>query len=311
MNAASAGVYMDFQGLSALRAGAREDTPEALRAVARQFEALFLQMMLKSMRAASEGDPLFDSDHASTYREMYDQQLSLDLSEKGIGLADVLVRQLQIQQEKELSTAAGMDLSVPAASAPTLAYRQKQVQGGEHAAIAGRVSASEIAVSGEDFVRKLWPLAEQAAARIGVSAETLIAQAALETGWGKAVIRHADGSSSHNLFNIKADGRWQGESVSKSTLEYRQGVANREVARFRSYASFADSFDDYVNFLQNNPRYADALQQTGNPHDFIRALQDAGYATDPAYAQKIGQILDKDIIASVDGLKNTADRTLS
>lgn len=303
---AQATVYTDFQGLSALKLDARKESPEALRAAAKQFEALFLQMMLKSMREASEGDPLFDGDHSDLYRDMYDKQLSLEMSERGVGLADQLVRQLQQQAGEQV---APMQLVSPVRptlpSAPNVATAADSVR-------VPAVDADKISASPKDFVAQLMPLAEKAAARIGVAPEALLAQAALETGWGKSVIRRHDGGSSHNLFNIKADGRWDGERVGKNTLEYRNGVAAKEQAQFRAYGSFAESFDDYVNFLQANPRYDEALRQTDNPKAFARALQDAGYATDPAYASKIEQILDRDTIREVAlNLKNTTGRTLS
>jgi len=307
----SAAVYTDFQGLTALKAGAREQSPEALRAVAKQFEALFLQMMLKSMREASEGDPLFDGEHTVLYRDMYDKQLSLDMAEKGIGLADVLVRQLQMktgggaEAPGELATPSRLGTSFTRVEAQikSVAPLERKNEA---------VSAETVTESPEAFIRRLWPLAEKAAAKIGASPEALLAQAALETGWGKAVIRHPDGSSSHNLFNIKADRRWDGESVAKSTVEYRDGVAAKEVARFRAYDSFEASFDDYVNFLQSNPRYAEALRRTDDPKQFVRALQDAGYATDPAYARKIGNILDRGVVAdAAAALKSPGEGTLS
>lgn len=306
----SAAVYTDFQGLTALKAEAREQSPEALKAVAKQFEALFLQMMLKSMRAASEGDPLFDGEHAELYRDMYDKQLSLDMAERGIGLADVLVRQLQM---KVPDNAAAGEMAMPQRLGSTFARIEAQTpQAAPAAAKAASVSMDEVTESPEAFIRRLWPLAEKAAAKIGVSPDALLAQAALETGWGKAVIRHPDGNSSHNLFNIKADRRWDGESVAKSTLEYRDGVAAKEVARFRAYESFEASFDDYVNLLQSNPRYAEALRRTDDPKQFVRALQDAGYATDPAYARKIGNILDRGVVADAAAtLKSPGEGTLS
>lgn len=319
MNATSAAVYTDFQGLTALKAEAREQSPEALQAVAKQFEALFLQMMLKSMRDAGAGDPLFDGEQTELYRDMYDKQLSLDMADKGIGLADVLVRQLQMK--------AGADtpgeLVMPQRLASSFARVEAQIKNVAPVAdgsgnvvplaeASGAASAEAVTESPQAFIRQLWPLAEKAAARIGASPEALLAQAALETGWGKAVIRHPDGGSSHNLFNIKADRRWDGESVAKQTLEYRDGVAAKEVARFRSYDSFADSFEDYVNFLQSNPRYAEALRQADDPKKFVRSLQDAGYATDPAYARKIGHILDRGVVAdAAAALKSPAQGTLS
>lgn len=307
----TAAVYTNFQGLTALKAGAREQSPEAMQAVAKQFEALFLQMMLKSMREAGEGDPLFDGEQTALYRDMYDKQLSLDLSEKGIGLAEVLVRQLQMQIGK--SAEAGGELAMPQRLGMTFARIEAQVPSSAPVGVGTTpVTADAVTESPDAFIRSLWPMAEKAAARIGASPEALLAQAALETGWGKAVIRHSDGSSSHNLFNIKADRRWDGESVAKPTLEYRDGVAAKEVARFRAYGSFEASFDDYVDFLQSNPRYAEALRQADDPRQFVRSLQEAGYATDPAYARKIVNILERGVVAdAAAALKSPGQGTLS
>lgn len=144
--------------------------------------------------------------------------------------------------------------------------------------------------SPEEFVATMLPMAQNAAQKIGVDARYLVAQAALETGWGKSIIRDSDGSSSHNLFGIKAAGGWQGDSARALTTEYKAGQAVKEAAKFRSYDSFQDSFNDYVSFLQNNDRYDDALDVTANPKQFVRELQQAGYATDPQYANKVAQI---------------------
>jgi len=152
----------------------------------------------------------------------------------------------------------------------------------------------------EEFVSSLMPLAENAASRIGVDPRMLIAQAALETGWGKFTLRSEQGGASHNLFNIKADQRWGGNSVNTSTLEYRDGVAVREQASFRMYDSYEQSFNDYVEFLQSSSRYQDALKTSNNPEAFIQALQDAGYATDPAYAKKITTIFNGGWVAGAE-----------
>ena len=159
-------------------------------------------------------------------------------------------------------------------------------------------------------MRTLWPHASEAAARLGLPPEALLAQAALETGWGRHVIRRADGGSSHNLFGIKADGRWQGERASTQTLEYVDGVAVRVRDHFRAYASHADSFNDYVDFLQRNPRYRDALQRTGDAAAYFSALQAAGYATDPAYATKIQRILDGDTLRNASGAMGGQGRAI-
>jgi len=281
-------VYTDFSGLAALRARAREDQEAALDQVSRQFESLFLQMMLKSMRDASLGGGLMDSKQSEFYREMYDKQLAVDMSQKqGIGLADVLKRQLG----GGISASYG-DLSPEDyIGMPILA---KPGNGAALRSQAAAEAAARLDGSAEAFLGQLWPAAEQAAAKLNLAPEALLAQAALETGWGRHVMQHRSGDSSHNLFGIKADARWQGDKVRVSTLEYRDGVALNTRANFRAYNSFEDSFSDYVDFLQRNPRYQAALDQAGDPKAYFSALQQAGYATDPAYADKILRILDSE-----------------
>lgn len=269
--------YTDFQGLAALRAQARgnANSPETLRAVARQFEGLFLQMMLKSMRDASLGEGIMDSEQTSFYQEMFDQQLSMTLSQgRGLGLSDMLVRQLggklADSSKQDAATNAGLPLVRQSASP-----------------VSGAVSFT----SPEEFVKSLWPHAQQAGKDLGVAPAALLAQAALETGWGRAIMRHPDGRSSHNLFGIKADSGWQGERLTMPTLEYAEGKAVKRSEAFRAYGSFAASFEDYASFIRGNPRYSQALAVAGDPDAFVQALQAAGYATDPAYARKIGSIL--------------------
>lgn len=281
-------VYTDFSGLAALRARAREDQGAALDQVARQFESLFLQMMLKSMRDASLGDGLLDSRQSEFYREMHDQQIAMDLAQgQGMGLAEVIKRQLGgaiSPGHRELSPEDYLGMPITARPAASGAASE-----------AGRVADGvDLDGSPETFLDRLWPAAEQAAARLNLAPEALLAQAALETGWGRHVMQHRDGESSHNLFGIKADRRWQGDKVQVSTLEYRDGVALKTRAHFRAYGSFEESFDDYVDFVQRNPRYREALERTDDPQAYFHALQAAGYATDPAYAEKIQRILDGD-----------------
>ncbi len=269
----TASVYTDFQGLAELRTAAREESPEALRAVAKEFEAIFMQMMLKSMRSANLGEGIFDSEQSGFYREMFDKQIAIDMAQRqGMGLADVLVRQLS----RSGNTAAA---------------------GGAETA-ASRVATAVPFSSPQDFVARLQGPAQASARRLGVAPEVLLAQAALETGWGRQVMRSPDGGSSHNLFGIKAGPDWQGGRVTATTLEYRDGVARKEQAVFRAYDSFAESFDDYADFLQGNPRYREALAQADDARAYLRSLQDAGYATDPAYADKIGNILERDVLAT-------------
>jgi len=286
-------VYTDFNGLEALKAKAREDRDEAVDEVSRQFESLFMQMMLKSMRKAGFGGGLLDSQQSGFYRDMYDQQLSMDLSRnQGMGLADVISRQLggsQAASTEGKDVAAYREQPVPRAIA---AEPSQPITATAAAKQAGAISDMDGTPSG--FIRALWPAAEKAASELGLPPQALIAQAALETGWGKHVMSRPDGSSSHNLFGIKADRRWDGDKVGVSTLEYRDGVAMRTRADFRAYNSWEDSFQDYVSFVKGNPRYRDAIRSTDDVPRYFEQLQKAGYATDPSYAHKITRILDRE-----------------
>lgn len=287
-------LYNDFSGLAALKYQARKDQAGAAGQVAKQFESLFMQMMVKQMRQASFGGGIFDSDRTRFYQEMYDKQLSLHLAEHGgMGMDQVLRRQLGGVEETTETALAGLDeyRRHPVSSA------MRQPQSGE----AARAPAAEAAASDEpcaptldspdSFVQQLWSCAEQAATQLGLPPQALLAQAALETGWGSFVMSAGNGASSHNLFGIKADQRWDGGQVGRETLEYEQGLAVRKRERFRTYASYEQSFQDYVSFLKSNPRYAQALEKTQDPGAYFKALQDAGYATDPDYADKILRVM--------------------
>jgi flagellar protein FlgJ len=286
-------VYTDFSGLAALKARARDDRDAALDQVSRQFESLFMQLMLKSMRDASFGGGLMDSKQSEFYREMYDKQIAMDMAQnQGIGLADVIKRQLGGSEAAQrdgrtIEDYVGMPI-------PTAVVGTAEEPTSEAVAAANDPTSIQLNGSPESFLGQLWPVAEEAAAKLNLAPEALLAQAALETGWGRHVIRHRHGDSSHNLFGIKADSRWQGDRVQVSTLEYRDGIPLKTKADFRAYGSFEASFADYVDFLQRNPRYRNALSKTEQPGEYFSALQEAGYATDPAYADKIRSILDSE-----------------
>jgi len=290
-----ADVYTDFQGLSQLRAGAGKNDPETLRKVAGQFEALFIQMMLKSMRDASLGEGLMDSEHVKTYQSLFDRQIAMDLGRGGsLGLANMMVRQLSRSgQIPEQQDTAAVPLSMP--SAPHAAMPLKP-----HAPAADAADTAQSTKQADDwrpatpekFVRELWPHAQRAADELGTTPELLLAQAALETGWGQHMIRGQDGRNSFNLFGIKADAQWQGARALTDTVEFTDGLMRRERAPFRAYDSLAGSFSDYVDFLKRNPRYREALEQAADAPAFARALSEAGYATDPDYHGKIQRILD-------------------
>jgi len=300
---ANASIYTDMQGLTALKARAVEDAEGSLDAVARQFESLFVQQMLKSMRQAGLGEGLMDSEQSLFYRDMYDQQLSLHLAEHGgIGLADVIKRQMGgdeqsaeiegrgIESYRQMAIRLQQSLAGRPQEAPSPERASTAVTASETAAVSTRPQNTE-EWGAERFVEELWPWAVEAAGMLGLKPQALLAQAALETGWGRHQIRGADGSLANNLFGIKADRRWEGERVSVNTLEYEQGTAVKKRAYFRAYESPRDSFHDYVGFLQSNPRYIKALQSTADSSAYFRALQQAGYATDPEYANKINAVM--------------------
>jgi len=319
----NANIYTDFAGLTKLRADVSNDanSQKNLREVAGQFEALFTQLVLKSMREAKLSDGLYDSDQEQQYLEMFDAQLALDLSKgSGLGLADMLVRQLAhgagaLAQDKANPGGVAEGASGPGAAqkwpgnggAPTYC---SQSQGCD---VPGADSETNgLGRSPQAFVETLWPYARKAANSLGVAPRTLLAQAALETGWGKSVPCHPDGRSSHNVFGIKAETDWQGERVTVPTIEHENGVAVRRSSAFRSYASLEESFADYVRLLANDPRYRAAVEKTDDSATFAQALQQAGYATDPAYAQKIGAVLSgKTLDAAAAGLKVSSNGPLT
>ncbi|MEX5587632.1 flagellar assembly peptidoglycan hydrolase FlgJ [Pseudomonas urmiensis] len=369
---ADSGAYTDLNRLTSLKHGDR-DSEANVRKVAQEFESLFISEMLKASRKATdvlaEDNPM-NTETVKQYRDMYDQQLAVSMSREGggIGLQDVLVRQLSKQKSPVASTSpfprgegAGPALwgnrvaepvhahagsatrndvaalnsrrlslpgkltdrllagIVPSAGNPAVATNTAAIPARDGQLVNGVVKgdwepAQAFAAAdggtrilgramaqpplapkkafgnSDEFVATMLPMAEQAAKRIGIDPRYLVAQAALETGWGKSVMRNTDGSSSHNLFGIKATGSWQGGEARAITSEFRDGQFVKETAAFRSYDSYQDSFHDLVSLLQNNSRYQDAVKSADNPEQFVRELQKAGYATDPNYASKISQI---------------------
>lgn len=318
---ASASVYHDLAGLGALRSQASKVPSEAIDEVANQFESLFVQMMLKSMRDASIEGGLFDSNQMEMYQSMFDQQISLDLSKgNGLGLAEVLVEELggnrAPKEQPNLLTLASssyrqanqqtQSLSAPvqAASAVTAPDSSKLANPDPQSVVEDEAGHWK-PESPEAFIRDVWDSAVDAAKQLGLDPLVLVAQSALETGWGKRVIQSVEGGNSFNLFGIKAGQAWEGPSAAVNSLEYRDGTAALEKSSFRVYDSISKSFDDYVNFLKSNPRYQQALDKVGDTGEFLSELQGAGYATDPNYAQKIMGIVGKASFgAVVNELKN-------
>ncbi len=285
----NAGVYADFAGLEKLKSGAAHNDPAALRQVAKQFESLFTRMMLKSMRDAIGKDPIFGTDQAQTYQGMFDDQLSLQLTQgKGLGLADMLIRQLQHAGASGGTTAApATPGSGRGGALPANRLGGTSAGGASSTSATGSTPAPASSAERTNFISQVWPEAEAAARQLGVHPVSLVAQAALESNWGRSVPRGADGTSSNNLFGIKAGSRWSGASVTAATAEYQAGSATSTSAAFRAYASPAESFQDYVALLRGNPRFSAALGSGTSVSSFASALQQGGYATDPDYAQKV------------------------
>ena len=321
--------YFDLQGLEQLRQKTKTNDKETIREVANQFESMFASMLIKSMRQANEAfetESPFNNQQTKFYTDMQDKQLAVDISRHGtLGLADALVRQLdpasmvrpqsvdqdlltmpnQEQQKEMLSLKA--DLIINDFKAPDQLQVSQQSQLNK-SAIKERLQEPDINMpiehqkvdfsSPSSFIETLLPYAQKAAKALGISPEVLVAQSALETGWGKKVLQTSGQGSSFNLFNIKSHG-WKGESVNKSSLEVEDGVGVQRRSNFRVYEGLQESFKDYTDFISNNKRYEQALQQGSNAERYIEELQQAGYATDPQYAEKIKQIMNSNRFQSV------------
>lgn len=296
----------DVKSAQDLRSQFAKDPKEGLKAAAQQFETLFLQMVMKSMRDSVPQDGLLNSDQSRFYTGLLDQQMAQNLSSsgKGVGFAKL------IEQQLGRSVGNGADLAAPGEAAntagnalPLTASDGRHLQTktvlsslptsaayGAPAVKTAPTANAEIPASAKDFVSRVWPHAVEASRSTGVPPQFLVAHSALESGWGKSEIRRADGSSSYNLFGVKAGKNWTGATVEATTTEYVDGRPQQVVERFRAYASYEESFRDYANLLRGNSRYSDVIgSQDGT--EFARRLQQAGYATDPMYADKLSRII--------------------
>ena len=274
------GLAIDTQSLGKLRMQAAKTPDQALRAAAQQFESVFMNMMLKSMREATPQDGPMDNEQSKLFTGMLDQQLSQGMAAgRGMGLADMLVKQLgRSGQAAALSSALRHQ-------PPVLAPRSSLLNP------LSSVPSAYNATTQQNFVSQMLPHALQAAGKSGVPPELMLGQAALESGWGKRQILMQDGSSSYNLFGIKATAAWHGKVAEVMTTEYRNGVAHKQMEKFRAYDSYDEAFKDYAGMLSSNPRYANVMQQSGSPVGMAQALQNSGYATDPKYAQKLVSVM--------------------
>ncbi|MCE9640711.1 MAG: flagellar assembly peptidoglycan hydrolase FlgJ [Betaproteobacteria bacterium] len=331
------GLAFDTQSLDQLKLQAKRDPDKAVAAAAKQFESVFLGMVLKSMREATPQDGVFSTDQTKLYTSLLDQQLAQHLAARGTGLSQVMARQLSPRMASGAAPDAAEPMALPlslASLAPATAGMASPrpsagrlapvlVPDGLSAADTPEASPDEAAESPavgdeygmphvvaappassptvtampiplgqtRDFVNRIWTHAVDAARSIGVKPQFMVGQAALESGWGRHEIRAADGRTSHNLFGVKAGRNWKGPVVEKPTTEYVNGVAQKTTARFRVYESYAEAFNDYASLLKNNARYDKVVGQSHDAKGFAKGLQQAGYATDPAYADKLVRVI--------------------
>ncbi len=295
----------DVQSAQDLRTQFQKDPQQGLKAAAQQFETLFLQMVLKSMRDATPQDGLLQSDQSRFYTGLLDQQMAQNMASSGggVGFARLIEQQLgrnmtNPEMAPDLSApakAAGEKLPLAASDGRHLQYRQVLANlptSGSANAVADTPVSVPLQAPGNssEFVSRVWPHAVEASRSTGIPPQFLVAHSALESGWGRSEIRNTDGSGSHNLFGIKAGKGWTGATVDAMTTEYIDGKAQQVVERFRAYGSYEECFRDYASLLRNNPRYSGVIgSQDGT--EFARRLQQAGYATDPMYADKLSRII--------------------
>ncbi len=305
----------DANSLNALKNSAKDNSPESIKEVAKQFEAVFINMVMKSMRAASPQDGIFDNEQSKTFTAMLDQQLSRNLADKGVGLADILTRQLTKfsnsatdAMEQAVSSddgakpnAMGLNTFIPTLlkssgySSPATTASPLTPPSAANAAAVTAPIETPAGLHGHSaaFHQRMSHHAEAASRATGMPANYMLGQAALETGWGRKEIKGSDGTNSHNLFGIKATGGWQGKVAEITTTEYIDGVKQERVEKFRAYDSYADSFKDFANLIQNNPRYKSVMANVKSINGYAHALQNAGYATDPNYASKLASVINK------------------
>ena len=282
----------DSRALDGLKRDAARDPRGAIKKAAQQFEALFMQMVLKSMRDATPKSGLFDSTAAEMYTGMLDQQLAGKVAASGTGLAELIAKQLTRHMESGVgSRESGQSRTPTAASvqAPSAGWR---MSGPRLSTADSNLPASDS--EQRNFVTKVWDHALSAERATGVPAKFIVGQAALESGWGTREIRGADGLPSYNLFGIKAGANWKGRTVDVVTTEYEGGVAKKVIEKFRAYSNYSESFRDWAQLMASQPRYAPVLAQGRNAQDasgFAFALQRAGYATDPAYGAKLTRVI--------------------
>ncbi|MDQ6619004.1 MAG: flagellar assembly peptidoglycan hydrolase FlgJ [Pseudomonadota bacterium] len=295
---AGAQLAIDANALGNLRNQAKTAPREAIGKAAQQFEALFVQMLMKQMREALPQDGPLSSDAEKSYTAMFDQQLAQQLSSRGIGLRKVIEQQLA----RQIGTAASSSDADPAS--PKSVRTETSLQKASFALPVRPSATAQGATAVMDqapglipagvaaFIDKLRPHAEAVAQAAGIPVHYLLAQAGLETGWGKSLPRTADGQTSHNLFGIKAGTQWKGATAEAPTTEVVQGQAVRTTERFRAYGSFTEAFQDFATLLKDSARYAGVIAKSADPRAYAEGLQRAGYATDPHYGAKLARSIE-------------------
>ncbi|RFU47509.1 flagellar assembly peptidoglycan hydrolase FlgJ [Paraburkholderia sp. DHOC27] len=290
---------LDVQGFDSLRAKVAASPQQGVKMAAKQFDASFITMMLKSMRDATPQDGPLDSRDGAQFTSMMDEQMAQQMSQKGIGVADAMLKQLMNNSGMQTGDAgAGNNAAL---NALAKAYANPQANGSlasgigysRNSALTPPLHGDGSSINVDAFVDKLAASAQAASETTGVPARFIIGQAALESGWGKREIMKANGETSHNVFGIKATKDWTGKTVSTVTTEYRDGKPQRVVEKFRAYDSYGEAMNDYAQMLKNNPRYAQVLNGSHDAASFATGMQRAGYATDPHYAKKLMSIMER------------------
>ena len=295
----AASTYTDLNGLASLKNA--PTSPEAIRAVSQQVEALFLQMMLKSMRDASAENGETDSNETSMYEDMFDKQVALTLSKHtDLGIARLFERQLGAKTAEAAPGAPTVHPALPRTAPPAPGAHADGRSGGHPTSDA--VTPQHAA----QFVSAVLPTIRRAAASLGVSPMGLLAQAALETGWGKRMAHTADGMPSLNMFGIKAGEGWNGARAVADTVEFSGGIATQRRTAFRAYGSIEESVNDFANLLSNSPRYREAISAGGNAQAYVHSIARSGYATDPDYGNKLNEILNGGTLRAALGARTTA-----
>ncbi len=281
----------DAQSLNELKAKAGQDPAANIRPVARQVEGMFVQMMLKSMREALPKDGVFSSDSTRLYTSMYDQQIAQQMTAgKGLGLAEMMVKQMTEGQAQPADDAPQVPMKFSLETVTS--YQNQALTQLVRKAIPRTTESNDEPLSGDskDFLAQLSLPAKLASQQSGVPHHLILAQAALESGWGQRQIRRENGEPSFNIFGVKASGSWKGPTTEITTTEYENGEAKKVKARFRVYSSYLEALSDYVGLISRNPRYA-AVTAAATAEQGAQALQNAGYATDPNYARKLTSMI--------------------